>query len=235
MPAAIQPGIITFKGTPEEVMADETVLLDWEVVDAREVYLDGFLMDAKQTYKVSVSNNRLFELKAVNRKETVYEYVEIRLLKPETIRFDTTSNTIIEGQPVEVFFQVKNAHAWQLIAEYDLAAGFGNETLAGGKIENGRALFEHKQEFYLKYSCTLRLILLNGFLGWPSETIQLYKRKLRLELYADHSVVKQGNTVRLTWIAENANVLYLNPGNIDVTGLPYYDFVVNDNRDILFE
>jgi hypothetical protein len=230
-----RPVIHYFRATPDEIMADEEVLLEWEVEKYRKLRLDGIAVTGENTYHVYPGFERTYELVASGFGKKTSQQLTIRLFRPEMLLFEASTSVITEGVPLDLRFLVKHALSWQLVADYNFSYGGKEEKLAEGKIENGHAVYEHKVAVLLKGACMIRLKTNNGHQAGMDEIIRVGIMPVSVKLKTDQSVVRQGDTVRVSWISQNARRLVLNPGNIDVTQLAYYDLVAEGDRDIELE
>lgn len=216
-------------------MTDEEITLEWSVENARKVKLDGIEVADKDNYILSVHDNRTFELTASNWAGKEVQTLAVFLLTPVVLKFEADSPTIREGEPVSLHFQLQNAAFWKISAEYSSAFGNRRETIMEEGIKNPSRFFSKSVSLTVKGACTLSLITKNGFEKGLAETIRLSVRHLFLDMYTDRAVAKNGSFVHITWETQNANKIFLNPGNVDVTNMDYYDFLVEGDRDIQLE
>lgn len=230
-----KPVIKYFRASATEVMANEEITIEWNVENARKVRLDGLEFADKSSLNLYIQDNRIFELSATNLVGKEVQKLSVFLLTPVVLKFEADSQTIKEGEPVNLHFQLKNALHWKLMAEYTSISGNRKETVAEEKAEKSSAVFSKSISIILKGACTLSLITRNGYEKGLVETLRLSVPHLLLDMFTDREVAKKDSFVRVTWRTQNANKIILNPGNIDVTDLDHYDFLVKGNHDIQLE
>jgi hypothetical protein len=228
-----QPVINFFTASRKSVMEHEEVLLEWEVANAKKILLDGVSQKARGFCSVTVRQNHIFELIAENGRLSVSESIAVYLADPEIIQFVTDATIITEGLPIVTDLQIKNATSWELSVEYQDSGK--KKILAKSTIENGYVVFSHRETTSPIGTCIMQLTAFNGKANVAVQNIHLWQRHLEVSINTDKRFVKALEPVRVTWNAANANKLILNPGNIEITDLPYYDFIPVGNSDIRLE
>lgn len=222
-----------FRADREEVMANEPILLEWEVDHARKIRLDG-VEQSGNSHKTFINSPHDFRLSAYGLYGKSTAYRLISLYKPVILLLEADVIQVTEGAPVSFTLRFRYGQNWKLTVEYSGRLNGETEVLGTGTIMDGYVIAEQKVRVMLKDMGTVRLQVRNGS-EMAIETTRLGKRALGVRLELDRDKAVPGASVRVTWEAAYAKELWLNPGHIDLTGLSYYDMVINGDHDVQLE
>lgn len=204
------PRILSFYSSRTEVQRGEDVSLFWNVINIREVNIEGlgnFPNEGNITLQVTKSEK--YKLKIIDFSGNLQEEViAIKVLQKPIISLKTSNEQILKNGEILISWSVTNAQSVFIYIN-----------------EKGRQVnLKGSLNIKITRNTTIRL-LANGKDNLQTEKYLHIESILpaSIQLKSNYNITIQSQPVRLTWIGKNYTSLQLYPANIELTNSKYID------------
>lgn len=229
-----EPKIVKFVAVPDEILAGQSIQLNWRTEHADYAYLDDRPVDINGEAIFIPERPTTYQFRVENRRGNRSAISRVQLFTPKILGFASDTNEIEDGQTVRLSFDLENAVGWEINAYYNAV---GNQPIRIGSGCNNNlhpnTRWRDTLTFKPSGGVSLQLIAQNGSELDRSHTIRLIAKELEVLAFdADKLIAPVGAPVKLRWAVKNAYRITIDNNIGDVTGRDFVEFTPASERDI---